>query len=129
MMVVLESLTEDQPRRHVSVAGIAVGAEVAPAHRVPEPVHQPALDGVAHHAEEVSGAEKGPNASRERQRDEAVDEVGQIPQLAADQDVDGEVKVACVARVRGVLLEESDDYALVAAQLLESHAEHSDVDG
>ena len=58
-----------------------------------------------------------------------MNEVGQIPELAANQDVDGEIKVAGVARVGGVLLEESDDDALVAAQLLESHAEYSDVDG
>src|SRR5437667_12886056 len=117
MMVVLESLTEDQPRHQVVVAGIVVGVEVAPTHRVPEPVHGPALDWVTHHAEEVSDAEKWPDANRERQRDERVNEVGQIPELAADQDVDGEIKVACVARVRGVLLEQSDDDALVAAQL------------
>src|SRR5439155_7123113 len=124
-----ESLTENQPRRQVVVAGIVVGVEVAPAHRVPEPVDEPALDRVAHHAEEVSDAEKWPNANRERHPDEGMNDVGQIPELAADQDVDGEIKVACIARVGGVLLEQSDDDALVAAQLLESHAAHSDVDG
>src|SRR5438105_13375840 len=128
-MVVLESLTEDQPRHHVVVAGIVVGVEVAPAHRVPERVHEAALDGVAHHADEVSDAEKGPDASRERERDEAVNEVRQIPELAADEDVDGEIEVPRVPRVRGVLLEESDDDALVVAQLLESDAAQSDVDG